>query len=136
VKAKECQYTVLGKRILELTGHSCKLVTTKVGEFAGWFLGNKGMFPDVLRYCAKFLGKKYRDQTHFEEARMSLKERCSAVKNQAQIYEGAAMINYEYSRIGVTFNQAISLFDFLVNSRNTKFEDLIPVDKPIDEVDC
>jgi hypothetical protein len=130
--------TEKGKRLLDITGHGLKLHNSPIGEFAGWFLTDLGLFPDVLRYSAKFLDKPYRDQAHFDEAQQCLQERCSAVKNQQQRNEGIAMCSEYYQQLlgrddslCVSYGDMENLFDFLYHSRSVKFADLQAVKLPL-----
>lgn len=116
-------------RILAYTGHKLKLHNSPIGEFAGWFMTNKGLFPDVVRYCAKFLDKLYVDQDHFNEVVMSLQERCSAVVTSEQLFAGAATCAAYYNEyynepIGISSQDIQNLFSFMKNSRSIKFENL------------
>jgi hypothetical protein len=133
--------TQKGKRLLELTGHGLKLHNTPIGEFAGWFLTDEGLFPDVLRYSAKFLDKPYRDQQHFDEAQQCLQERCAAVKTQSQRNLGiATCAEYYQNLLGrddqngtlcVSYGDMEILFDFLYHSRQIKFSELTRVQLPL-----
>jgi len=135
VACDRCTMTEKGKRLIGITGHGLKLHNSAVGEFAGWFLTPNGLFPDVLRYSAKFCDKLYRDQDHFNEALLSLQERCSAVKTQEQLFQGIAMIHLYYK--GILGDQCPtpgdfeSLYSFLVNSRSIRFDELKPVTLPL-----
>lgn len=136
VRCKSCKITALGKEILAFTGHGLKLHNSPIGEFAGWFLTDEGFFPDVYRYASKFLDKVYLDQNHFNEALASLRERCSAVKNNTQANVGAAMCSLYYQGIfgpgcRTSMDDVLVLFDFLKGSRDLKFEDLVPTVLPL-----
>jgi hypothetical protein len=135
VACDKCITTPKGDVMLKYSGHRLKLHNSPIGEFAGWFLTSKGLFPDVYRYSAKFLDKQYRDEEHFLEVQSSLQERCSAVKNQEQLNEGALICSAYYTNIfgsnrpkgellHCTRDDAYTLFHFLRNSRNIKFSDL------------
>lgn len=110
------------RNIVKYTGHLLKFHSLKIGEFAGFLLTEQGIFPDVVRYCTKFLGKQYRDQQHFDEAKQSLQERVSMVKNIHQKIHGCAAVSYMYPEI--TEVDAANLFDFLLKSRTIKFNSL------------
>jgi len=111
-----------GMQILQLTGHIMKLHTWPVGEFAGWVLTDKGIFPDVVRYASKFLGNRYRDVKHFEEYKTSLWTRLSSVKNQQQAIAGSFALTYFYPQLNV--DAIYSLFSFIKNSNKIQFADL------------
>jgi len=120
------------KRILNYTGHKLKLHNSPIGEFAGWFLTNEGLFPDVVRHTAKFLDKLYVDEDHFKEVVMSLQERCAAVVTSQQLFTGAATCALFYNELyeGSCFKTRLSsedvqsLFHFLKNSRYIEFGQL------------
>jgi hypothetical protein len=134
VACRSCEITAKGHRILKYTGHGLKLHNSPIGEFAGWFLTDCGIFPDVFRYSAKFLDKVYRDVEHFEEALSSLQERCSAVKNDTQLRVGAAMCAQYYNTIfdePVSVEETAALFNFLRSSRRISFPDLKRVTLPL-----
>jgi hypothetical protein len=132
VLCKESVISTRGKEIIAVTGHGLKLHTGSVGEFAGWFLTPEGIFPDVVRYAAKFLDKNYRDEEHFYEARASLQERLSAVKSQSQVEYGLHMISDYYRGIGLFFThgEIENLYAFIKASRNISFAKLRPVTLP------
>lgn len=128
-------------RIIQYTGHKLKLHNSPVGEFAGWFMTDKGLFPDVVRYCAKFLDKLYVDQDHFNEVVMSLQERCSAVVNSEQLFTGAAVCAHYYNelydeRIKISSQDIQSLFHFMKSSRSIKFTDLVKTEMMSYKVDA
>lgn len=132
VACSKCTFTPEAAKILNYTGHGLKLHNSPIGEFAGWFLTNDGIFPDVVRYASKFLSKNYRDRDHYEEALMSLQERCSSVKNATQLEHGCYVTALYYSEVTgnhVTKDEVGLLFHFLQNSREIKFEDLHEVVK-------
>jgi hypothetical protein len=143
VNCRSCHLTERGKVILGYTGHGLKMHNLPYGEFAGWFLTEEGIFPDVYRYAAKFIGKAYRDQDHFNEALMSLQERCSAVKTQTQLAVGCCVVSDYYAKIfpedaRIDPSDAESLFGFLLNSRSIKFSmlqeqnmSIVQLDKPL-----
>jgi len=128
IQCTSCTLTTEGHEILSHTGHKTKWHLYDVGEFAGWVLTSEGMFPDVVRYTAKFLSKVYRDQKHFDEAKASLQERCTAVRNHTQLNAGCVAITNFYD---ITAQQANILFDFLKNSRTIQFDELTPVILPV-----
>jgi hypothetical protein len=121
-----CDITTRGKEILTITGHGLKLHISHIGEFAGWFLTPEGLFPDVVRYSAKFLDKNYRDLKHFNESKTSLQERLSAVKNDTQKEYGLHMVAQYYTENGVPLSHGAvqELYAFIMGSRNIKFAEL------------
>lgn len=138
VACDRCELTPKAQAILAITGHGLKLHNSPIGEFAGWFMTDSGIFPDVLRYTAKFLDKNYRDEDHFNEALMSLRERCRAVKTQHQIVYGSqacALYYREKLDTSITSEQIQILFDFIANSRNLSFSDCYYTTIPITHVD-
>jgi hypothetical protein len=115
--------------ILKLTGHKLKLHSFTTGEFAGWFLTPYGMFPNVIRYAAKFISKTYRDREHFEESQKSLGERMSTVHTE-QFLNYACCAATEHFH-NVTAEQLYCISKFLIESRQYKFKDLKPVNQPL-----
>jgi len=136
VMCDRCIRTKQADDILEILGHGLKLHNSDVGEFAGWFLTPEGLFPDVVRYSAKFLDKNYRDEKHFLEARMSLQERLSAVKTESQVRYGVAMCTQFYREnypdlMGDLNQHAVhNLYAFIRGSRNIEFHHLRQVSLP------
>jgi hypothetical protein len=128
---QDAKFTALGQLIINETGHQLKPHLTVNGEFAGYALTSCGLFPDVLRFTCKFLGKVYTDETHFNEVVQSVQERCTVVKNELQKREGAIIISNHYADIGLKAEEALLLFDFLKGSRNIHYQQLTCVDLPI-----
>jgi len=135
VCCRRCVLLPEARKILNYTSHGLKLHNSNIGEFAGWVLTNKGIFPDVLRYTAKFLSKNYRDEKHFSEALQSVQERCSAVKTETQLYEGCVILAEFYKQTfmtnNITHDQMRLLFHFLKESRNMRFNDLLVISKQV-----
>jgi hypothetical protein len=135
VCCRKCVLLPEARKILNYTSHGLKLHNSNIGEFAGWVLTNRGIFPDVLRYTAKFLSKNYRDYKHFNEALQSVQERCSAVKTETQLYEGCVILAEFYKQTfgtnNITHDQMRLLFHFLKESRNMRFQDLQAVSKQV-----
>jgi len=88
-----------------------KLAMYNAGEFAGFFLTKLGMFPDVVRYACKFIGKDYTSAQHFHEAVASVKARVAMVRTEEQLNAGAYAATEHYARLSVA--QVRNLFDFL-----------------------
>jgi O-acetyl-ADP-ribose deacetylase (regulator of RNase III) len=126
IYAGKTDFSVKGKRILDMTGHITKAVTTDSGEFAGYMITSMGIFPDVLRYAAKFIGKNYRDEEHFLQAQDGLKERVRSVQNQTQLLHGCMAMEEHYP--GMNAEDARVLFDYLKDAVNMPFSDLKRVD--------
>jgi hypothetical protein len=126
VLCDKCTLSTRGKEIISITGHGLKLHIGPIGEFAGWFLTPEGLFPDVVRYAAKFLDKNYRDEEHFKEAQLSLQERLSVVKNETQVRFGIHTAAQHYNEIdlGFTAEQIHNLYGFIRHSRSIKFASL------------
>lgn len=128
-----CDLTKTGRDLLHKLGHGLKLHFGPVGEFAGWFLTEAGFFPDVVRYAAKFVDKLYRDEKHFLEAKLSLQERVSAVKNQDQLRYGLAMCHryyYDVFETEISLDELENLYAFIADSRSIRFDSLRPVVLP------
>jgi hypothetical protein len=97
--------------LTSITGHKLKLHHYPVGEFAGFVLTKYGLFPDVLRYATKFLGKYYRDKEHYNEVVSSIKERVALVVNEDQINYGVFALTQFYPNMST--NDFRVLFDFI-----------------------
>jgi hypothetical protein len=137
VSCIDCTMLPEARKILKYTQHGLKLHHSPIGEFAGWFMTDSGMFPDVYRYTVKFLCKNYRDNDHFEEAKTSLQERCSAVKDVHQLTEGCTVVSAYYSeRLGrpLSSESTRTLFYFLRNSRGLHFGDTTEICKHLNIV--
>jgi hypothetical protein len=122
-----------GIEFLIQTGHIVKGTFHVIGEFAGFFITPFGLFPDVLRYACKFLGKLYRDEKHFKEALASVHARCAVVKTENQLVMGClyAAEHYKDIEVGcdtryITAERMKALFHFLKDSAKIEFTSLIP----------
>jgi len=122
----DCTLTVEGARMLELTGHKLKLHIDDIGEFAGFLLLRTGMFPDVPRKFAKFVGKIYKDEEHFQESVMSVRDSMAVVKNQRQFEEGL-VANELFYHHRIRAEQVRNMATFLLKSRQLEFNDLTGV---------
>lgn len=132
VSTVKCIMRAEAKDIIKYTQHGLKLHSSPIGEFAGWFLTDSGLFPDVVRYTAKFLSKHYIDKEHFEEALQSLSARVVAVKNMKQLTEGCHITSAYYTELSgrpVSEECIRSLFFFIKGSKRVKFSDLETVFK-------
>jgi len=127
IKCVSSKYSDKMQRVLSHCGHKTKLHQFKSGEFAGWVCTENGLYPDVVRYAAKFLGKDYRDQKHFYEALQSLRCRLSTVKTNREARLGALALTEFYPTLSA--DKVDILFQFLHNSLNAKFSDLTTVTK-------
>jgi hypothetical protein len=127
IKCKNSTYSTKAKRIFQITGHKAKLHSFKSGEFAGWVCTEVGLFPDVVRYAAKFLDKDYRDEQHFYDALQSLRERVTVVRDNHHKRLGCLALTEFYEDLNE--GDISNLFDFLKNSLNMKFRELSCVDK-------
>nr|WPR18241.1 MAG: RNA-dependent RNA polymerase [Chemarfal virus 160] len=127
IKCKRSTYSAKAKKIFSITGHKAKLHTFKSGEFAGWVCTEAGLFPDIVRYSAKFLDKDYRDEQHFNDALQSLKERVTVVRDNHQKRLGCLALTEFYDDL--TEGEISTLFDFIKGSLNMKFSELSSVDK-------
>lgn len=123
--------TDIGKTLLKVTKHNIKQHFGAVGDFAGFILTNKGMFPDVLRYSCKFLGKIYKDHEHFNEAKANTSATLKVVKSQSALEIGAIATAIYYEKNGLTPDNVKTLYNFLRNCGTIKFDSLTEVNKPI-----
>lgn len=130
VLCRSSSYTVKGLAVKKNTGTIVKEHLSPVGEFAGWVLLPEGLFPDVVRYALKFIGKRYRDRAHFNEALESLACRLVAVRNQFHKIKGCQSLTHFYPTL--TYGEIETLYDFLQNAHSIKFDDLTPcVEEPL-----
>jgi len=118
-----CEITTRGANLLKLTGHKTKLHSYDVGEFAGYVITSAGLFPDVVRQTAKFLGKEYRNEEHFNEVLAGVKTRVAVVKNEYQKRLGSLALTTFYHNL--TYGDVNILFDFLSNANDITYNDLI-----------
>jgi len=119
---KDCEITTRGANLLKLTGHKTKLHTYDVGEFAGYIITSAGIFPDVVRQTAKFLGKEYRNVEHFGEVLTGIKTRVAVVKNEYQKRLGSLALTTFYHNL--TVGDIEILFDFLSNASLITYNEL------------
>jgi O-acetyl-ADP-ribose deacetylase (regulator of RNase III) len=122
IYADSVKFSVKGKRILDMTGHKTKETTTDSGEFAGYMITEAGLFPDVVRYAAKFIGKNYRDEDHFLQAQEGLTERVRSVQSQTQLVYGCAAMSEHYE--GLNPQKAHTLFEYLKSAQKLEFSKL------------
>lgn len=121
-----CEYYNLSKTgidFLDYSKHNLKVAFDKIGEFAGFIICNDMIFPDVWRRAAKFLGKAYRDQAHFDEAIQSTKAVMATVKTNHQLLTCCLATQHHYEN-KIDYNQVHYLFNFLYNCEKLKFKDL------------
>ena len=123
VKCDDVKLTKYGQDLLGKTGHKVKLHKSDVGEFAGFLITNYGFFPDLARKCAKFFGKAYRDQKHFEEAQQSAFSSTDVVVNQAHLEEGLVKSMYHYEN-KLTVDELRVMFYTLKQAKDFKFSTL------------
>jgi hypothetical protein len=123
--------SVTGHAFLSTTGHVIKNHTGPVGDFAGYILTPIGLFPDVVRFTCKFIGKTYRSQGHFDETKISTASRCAVVKNEYQKNFGCYATAQFYCKHNVNFTMCSILFDFLCNAGDIKYSDLQNVTMPV-----
>jgi hypothetical protein len=128
VKAKKIKLNSDGEKFIAATGHVIKEHKGFVGDFAGFIITPHGLFPDALRYTAKFIGKTYVDQEHFNETKTSISQRVAVVRTEYQKNSGVAHLADFYKDLGLTIGTAEILFDFLKSASNIKYEDLTTVD--------
>jgi len=96
IKCDSVALTAFGKDLLDSSKHKLKLHTGNVGEFAGFIVTEYGFFPDLPRKCAKFFGKLYRNQEHFDESKKSAFACTEVVRTQFQLEQGIASTAYYY----------------------------------------
>lgn len=130
VKCDDVKLTKYGQDLLGKTGHKVKLHKSDVGEFAGFLITNYGFFPDLARKCAKFFGKAYRDQKHFEEAQQSAFSSTDVVVNQAHLEEGLIKSMYHYEN-KLTVDELRVMFYTLKQAKDFKFSTLIETSKQV-----
>jgi hypothetical protein len=136
VACDSCNMMEKAQDILNYTGHGLKLHNSPIGEFAGWFLTERGLFPDVVRHTAKFLDKLYYDEEHFNEVVQSLQCRCDAVVSSEQLFAGASVCAAYYDNYARVENSTRTLsrvdmenlFNFMRCSRSIKFDRVEKVD--------
>jgi hypothetical protein len=131
--AKDCQLTSEGKDVLDVSKHTLKMNSGSVCEFASFIITDECAGPDILRRASKFVGAVYRDEKHFNEAKVATLSCAKLIKKQSVLRHiaQAAAIRYNNDKIPITPEQIITLHDFLANTiPNMSFKTLTKINKP------
>lgn len=128
IKCTNMHLSDQGAKMIKTTDHKLKLHCTKVGEFAGYIITSEGLFPDLLRKGAKFFGKYYRDQKHFEEAKESAFACTQVVNSQQHLEEGLIKSEYFYNG-KLNASELRVIYHTLANAHKYKMSDLEIVNK-------
>jgi hypothetical protein len=116
--------TAEGENFLKVSKHQIKRHYDKVGEFAGFFLTDIGLFPDLIRRASKLVGTLYRDNEHLTEAKRNALDIISVIKGQHHLNVGSLVMAYYYQHTGLTQQQGVTVFNFLRDCADIKFTDL------------
>jgi O-acetyl-ADP-ribose deacetylase (regulator of RNase III) len=130
VKCDDAQLSSYGRKLIESTKHKLKIHSGPVGEFAGYLITPHGFFPDLVRKAAKFFGKNYRDNAHFNEAQKSAFACTSMVKTATHLEYGLqaseAYYNGIFANCSLTAECIRTLYYSLKKAHSYTFESLIP----------
>jgi len=129
IKCEDYVMTEEGKKMLANSGHSIKKHFDVVGDFAGYILTDDGMMPDLLRYATKFLARPYHDQAQFDESKANAKAQASLIKQQSTLMTGCEALAIFYSKLKITAAQFQTMYNFLMNVDQIKFESLTLVNQ-------
>jgi hypothetical protein len=121
VCAKSMKFSEFGKKNLKEMDFQLKLSEGDIGEFAGHILTPMGLFPDIFRRVAKFCTKLYTSEAIFEEAKMSVAQDLSCIKNQLALEYGVQYLSKHYEELGVTPTDIRILHSFCDRIKEMKF---------------
>jgi hypothetical protein len=129
-KCRDATITTFGEKLFKTTKHKLKVFHTMHGEFAGFIVSRDGCFPDLLRKAAKFFGKVYRNNEHFQEAQKSAFACTSSVHTERHLVEGLAKSAFHYAEIlkdaNITVGQLRVIFHTLKQCHQFRFAELQP----------
>jgi hypothetical protein len=102
----------------------------EVGEFAGFVITEKGLFPDVIRRAAKYLYKVYDSEEHLNEAKMSVAQDMACILDQSALQYGYHALAHHYrpndKRVkGLTPHEVMILTSFCDRANSIKYENLV-----------
>jgi len=121
------EMTDTGRKYLDEFGHAIKYHECEYGEFAGFFLTDYGMFPDIFRRMCKFLSKDYASDQNLSEAKRSVDQDLCCIKTiQAQNDGIAAMVAY-YGHLGFTEIDALICLSYARRVHEVEFSKLYTV---------
>jgi hypothetical protein len=111
-------------------GHKLKVQWDSVGEFAGFVITEKGLFPDVLRRATKFLYKVYDDEQHLFEAKQSVAQDMACILDQSALQYGYHALSHHYRPSdkrskGLTPHEVMILTSFCDRAGSIKYANLV-----------
>jgi len=118
------EMTAEGTKFLLMSKHKLKCSNSKVGEFASFILTDAYVGPDLYRRTAKFVGNMYRNQKHFDEAKIALKSTTDLIASETELNNLALATSIHYGN-RINPEEVKILFSFLKNTvPKMKFEEL------------
>jgi hypothetical protein len=111
-RCKSAKLTDEGAAFLAVSKHKLKLSTSSVGEFASFILTDKYAGPDLYRRCAKFAGQMYRDETHFNDAKINTISAANIIKSSTQLAEICCATAMHYGLDRITPSEVETLYHF------------------------
>jgi hypothetical protein len=129
VKCVDAKESALYQTFME-DGHKLKVQWDEVGEFAGFVITEKGLFPDVIRRAAKYLYKVYDSEEHLNEAKMSVAQDMACILDQSALQYGYHALAHHYrpndKRVkGLTPHEVMILTSFCDRANSIKYENLV-----------
>lgn len=118
--------------LFKVTQHEIKMMTLPYGEFAGYFIGDYGIFPDIFRKVAKFLFKVYKSPEHLDEAKLSVAQDIACVPSEVAVCYGLRITAHHYQQIhGLTISESHlrQIWDFALLSSGIEFDHLVKYSK-------
>lgn len=128
VYCKAAIMTDEGLRYVKEAGSILKAHMSDAGDFASFILTDDGMVPDLVRKTCRVLGATYLNQEHLNEVKIGIRATLQTVVTQNQKMMCCAGNSYVYN---IPFDQAETLFDFLMNAMKVKWPKLESVFKHI-----
>jgi len=119
------------KQRLRATGHQLKMHISPVGEFAGFVTTPSGFAPDLVRRVAKFISKVYADEKHFNEAKMSVDQDLSVIRNEEHKQQMFISLALHYKELGITPMDVCILHSFADKVKTLEFKNYKYVKQPL-----
>jgi len=134
VKCADATPTQEGLAFLTVSKHKLKFTLSDIGEFAGFFISEGFVGPDLYRRTAKFLGATYKHQLHFEQSRLNTIAAANVITSQRELEHIALATAIHYGFDRVQPEQIKMLHGFLRDvAPHIKFEHLhATVDDAVD----
>jgi len=119
INARDIRIRTEMQQLFMQGGYKFKIATTECPEFATFFYGKYGFFPDVYRKCARLLSRVIPNEAEFEQLMRNVENDMSVIlcDEAIEYYSAMSVMHYFNHGFNITRGDIYNCYNFLRHAR-------------------